>query len=172
VNAMSASMAAHMAEMGLLTSVLAPAIVLATRRRWSWKTLTRSPALVLPLFVLLHAAITIGMDETDPRPALHLLLHAALLAGAVVFWLPVLGPRSRLGTAARCVYLFLAAPALDLAAVVVVARGDSVGGLAMIVAMLPIGFTAVVMIWRWMQAEERDVRAQQVIAAEVARPEE
>jgi cytochrome c oxidase assembly factor CtaG len=137
--------------MGAVTSVVAPAAVLLTRRRLPPWALLRMPAAVaLVGFLLLHAAVVLSDHDTlDPTG---FALHAALFAGALAFWLPVLGPR-RLDDGLRAGYLFLAAPSLDLPAVVTVARGNSAGGLAMIVAMMPIGVTAVVLAWRWMVAE-------------------
>jgi cytochrome c oxidase assembly factor CtaG len=153
---------AHMAEMGLITSAVAPGILLLARRGWGWRwaglRLLPLPAPVLLAgFVVLHAAITLAMDGSEPSPPVHLVLHAVLLFGALAFWLPVLGP-DPLTPAGRMVYLFVGAPALDLAAVVVVARGDSAGGLAMIVAMLPIGLAALGSTWHWLVEEERAVR--------------
>lgn len=148
----------HMAEMGVITSLLAPAIILEGRRRWSWSLLSLPAPVALVGFVLLHGAITLGMDSMAAGRVSSLLLHAALLVGAIVFWLPVLAGPHRLDRAGRAVYLFLGAPALDLAGVVVVARGDSVGGLAMIVAMFPIGLAAVWAAWSWINGEEADVR--------------
>jgi cytochrome c oxidase assembly factor CtaG len=149
----------HMTGMGLLTSVLAPLVTVAGRRSAVLRTLTWPAWIALPGFLALHAAITVLMGVHEPRPPMHAALDALLLAGAVIFWLPVLGqPGRRLDDLGRCVYLFLAAPSLDLPAVVLVARGDSVGGLAMIVAMLPIGLAAVALIWRVMTAEEAAAR--------------
>lgn len=150
--------AAHMAEMGLFTSVVAPVLVLALRRRTTWGPLSWPAYTALPMFVLLHGAITLWMHAHEPPPLIHLLLHGLLLLGGVVFWLPVLAGRHRLDPAGRTVYLFLGAPALDLAGVIVVATGDSVGGLTMIVAMLPIGLVAVALAWRWIVDDERAAR--------------
>lgn len=61
-------------------------------------------------------------------------------------------------------YLFLSAPALDLAGVMVVILGDAPGGLAMIVGMLPAGGIAIVVTWQWVTREEEDLTEQ------VARP--
>jgi cytochrome c oxidase assembly factor CtaG len=145
--------AVHMAGMGALVSLLAPALVLATRHRFRW-----SPGWgALPAFVALHAALMLWMDVREPVLPVHLVLETLLVAGAVLFWLPVLGA-GRLDDTARCVYLFLATPSLDLPAVVIVARGHAAGGLSMIVAMLPIGLAAVVLTWRYLLAEERSVQ--------------
>jgi hypothetical protein len=76
-----------------------------------------------------------------------------LIAISLVFWLPVIGRSRRLSDAGQTVYLFLAMPAMDLAGVFVVLHGDATGGLAMIVAMLPVGGAAVLLTWRWMLAE-------------------
>lgn len=145
----------HMAAMGAVTSVLAPLTILATRRRLSWSLLRVPPALALVGFLLLHAAVV--LSDRDTLDLTGVVLHAALFAGALAFWLPVLGAK-RLDDGLRAGYLFLAAPSLDLPAVVTVARGDSAGGLAMIVAMMPIGMTAVVLAWHWMAAEADDDR--------------
>jgi cytochrome c oxidase assembly factor CtaG len=161
---MTSGMIAPMAGMGLLTSVVAPAVVLATRARWQWRRLTLPAGIALPGFVLAHAGITLVLTLGTPTRTVTVTLHLVLFLAAVVFWLPVLGPCARLSRPARCVYLFLAAPALDLAGVVVVATGDSAGGLAMIVAMLPIGLAAVGLTWRWLQDEERAVQAEAATA--------
>jgi cytochrome c oxidase assembly factor CtaG len=137
---------AHMAVAGLLVSVLAPLLLLLVR------ALGVDPpappaAVVAPGFVLVHAAATLV-------PALAGVAPLLLLCGGVLFWVPVLG-RSRLSEAGRIVYLFAAMPALDLPAVWLVAGGDGTGGIAMVLGMLPIGFTALVLAWRWMCDEER-----------------
>lgn len=147
--------APHMVEMGAFTSVVAPVLVLALRRRISWGPLSWPAYAALPMFVLVHGAITLWMHAHEPSVPMHLLLHALLLGGAVIFWLPVLAGRHRLDPGGRAIYLFLGAPALDLAGVIVVATGDAVGGLAMIVAMLPIGLVAVALAWRWISEDER-----------------
>lgn len=141
---------AHMAAMGLLVAVVAPAVLRVAlvvapgldRRR-------PHAALVLGGFVVLHAVDTLGTATAWNGAAL-----LVLLLGALVFWTPVLGDR-RLPPAQQVVYLFAAMPLLDLAGVWLVARGDSVGGLAMIVGMLPMAGFAVAVTWRWVTAEER-----------------
>jgi hypothetical protein len=120
-------------------------------------TVVGTSSVVLPLFLGVHAAITVWMAFHDPTAPAHVALHGALLAAAVLFWLPVLGRRRRLGDAGRMVYLYLAMPTLDLAGVYVVLRGDPMGGIAMIAAMLPLGMAAVAVTWRWIVAEERRV---------------
>jgi cytochrome c oxidase assembly factor CtaG len=89
-----------------------------------------------------------------PPPATDAAFHLGLLIVSLWFWLPVIGPRP-LTEAAQCVYLFLAMPTMDLAGVYVVLHGDAGGGLAMIVAMLPVGVVAVVRTWQWIVREER-----------------
>ncbi|MBL1082576.1 hypothetical protein JK359_11385 [Streptomyces actinomycinicus] len=88
-----------------------------------------------------------------------LVTQPLLVVAAVLFWLPVLAPtRHRLDDPARCLYLFLAAPLLDLPAVGVVAAGRSAEGLAMIVGMLPVGIAAAASTWSWVNREEREAR--------------
>lgn len=143
----------HMAAMGLLTSVVAPGVVLLTRDRIGWHALTPPAWLILPVFVLLHGVVTVSMVVRAWPIADDMAMHSLLFAGAIGFWLPVL--TDRISPAGRCLYLFIAAPALDLAAVYAVVFGDPSGGLAMIVAMLPIGLVAVAITWRWVVEEER-----------------
>lgn len=145
----------HLAGMGLLVSLGAPALIAGTRRFVPWHRVWAPPLLTLPGFVVLHGAITVAMAHTAPATAAATATHGVLLLGAVVFWLPVVVPGGR-SEATRCVYLFLAGPALDLAAVYLVITGDEAGGLSMIVGMLPIGLAAVALTWRWLTREERE----------------
>ncbi|HEX6469396.1 MAG TPA: hypothetical protein VF069_09895 [Streptosporangiaceae bacterium] len=149
----------HMGFAGVATSVLAPALVVLARnvrRPWNPDRFAVPAAVAWPLFVAAHTAIMIPMGVGDPPVAADLGLHAVLMACAVLFWLPVLGLRRRLSDPGRMLYLFLAAPVLDLAGVWIVAEGNSAGGLAMIVGMLPLGVAAVATTWRWIAREERE----------------
>lgn len=134
--------------MGLLVSVAAPVLLLVLGRaapqldRWSLPV-----GVTLPGFVVLHAAVTV-YDHSPAPLSLEAAAHMALLAGAVLFWAPVLGARRRLPDAGRMLYLFAAMPPLDLAGVWLVAVGDSAEGLSMIVGMLPMGLAAVVITWK------------------------
>lgn len=150
---------AHMAEMGLETSVVAPALLIATRDRLPWHAVALPAAVALPLFLVVHAAITIGMAFHEPPAIEHLALHGLLLLVAFWFWRPVFGRTRRLSDPGRVAYLFLAMPTMDLAGVYVVLQGDSTGGIAMIVAMLPVGFTTLTLAWRWLISEEREASA-------------
>lgn len=149
----------HMATMGLLVAVAAPALLLALTLaaprldRW-----TAPAGVALPGFVALHLALTVYTGRGPVPPPLDTAAHLALLVGAMLFWAPVLGIRRRLPDAGRMVYLFAAIPLLDLAAVWLVAVGDSAGGLAMITGMLPMGIAAVAVTWRWISREERRAR--------------
>lgn len=142
---------------GAVSSLLAPAVLLALRGWPSLRRLRVPAGLAAPGFVLVHAAITAAL-AVGVGPARWSLLHVALLAAAVVFWLPVLGPR-RLPGGPCALYLFLSSPLLDLAALGVIVAGDSLGGLAMLAAMLPINAAAVLLAWRWIVAEEREAEA-------------
>ncbi|MBV7697818.1 hypothetical protein KWI83_19880 [Streptomyces sp. TRM70350] len=79
-----------------------------------------------------------------------------LLSAAVTFWVPVVArTRHRLSDTGQCLYLFLAAPLLDIPALGVIAAGHSAEGLAMIVGMLPLGIAAAALTWSWINREER-----------------
>lgn len=145
----------HMAGMGLLVSVIAPGLLLVLGRAAPQLDRATVPAAAaLPGFVTLHAVVTV-YSAYDPVPLLDAAAHLALLAGAMLFWAPVMWARHRLPDAGRMLYLYLAIPLLDMAGVWLVAVGDSVGGLSMIVGMLPMGVTAVVITWNWISREER-----------------
>ncbi|HVV23012.1 MAG TPA: hypothetical protein VHF06_26480 [Pseudonocardiaceae bacterium] len=140
------------AASGATTSVVAPGLLLSTRRWVDWDRLAVRAGLALPGFVVLHALITLALAQRPSAP-LWLALHVPLLLGAVVYWLPVFGTVRRLDDAMRMLYLFLSAPPLDLAGVLVVILGDQDGGVAMIVGMLPAGLAAVLVTWQWINNE-------------------
>jgi len=146
-----------MAVSGLLVAAGVPALLLATPEHGLWSRLSQPWTVALPLFVTLHAVVTL-MSPTVSSLWFRVLLEAALLCGAAVYWLPVLGSRHRLDEPARAVYLYVSMPLLDLPAVVMVALGHVVGGLAMVVSMLPIGVAAWAITWRWISEEERLTR--------------
>lgn len=149
-----------MGGMGLLVSVPAPAVVLLTRRATYWDRLPPAAAVGV-VFVLVHAAAMVLMEQSVSL-FVDVLLHVCLFVAAVAFWVPVFSTgRRRLSDAGRCVYLFLFMPTLDLVAIYLIVTGQAVGGLAMIVGMLPIGLIAVAITWGWVVREERLVRATQ-----------
>lgn len=148
-----------MALSGFTVSVLVPGLIRATRDRRTWERMTLPAGVVLPLFVVLHAAAVLAPAVFPLEPGSRVLLEAALVAGSFLFWLPVVGPGRRLSDPGRCVYLFLAGPALELPAVFLIALGHTMGGLAMIGAMLPVGGAAMAVTWRWIIAEERAAQA-------------
>ncbi len=140
----------HMAVMGLVVGAVAPALLWALVRRAPRIDRFAPPAAVtLPAFVVLHAAVTLGGAGAGA------IAHTVLLLGATTFWTPVFGTHRRLADGGRVLYLYLAMPMLDLAGVWMVATGDSAGGLAMIVGMLPMAAVAVAITWRWIAAEDR-----------------
>lgn len=145
----------HMAAMGLLVSVAAPAVVLVVTRWAPRLDRGSAPAAVaLPGFVLLHFAVTAASGHTH-RATIAAAAHGALFLAALLFWAPVFGARRRISDAARTVYVYTAMPLLDLAGVWLVAVGDVAGGLAMIVGMLPMGLIAVAVTWEWIGREQR-----------------
>lgn len=149
----------------MVTAVLVPGLLLGTRRAVRWDRLALPAGVALPAFVVLHGAITFLLAQRPP-PGLWLLLHVPLLLGAVVYWLPVLGTARRLPDPLRVLYLFLSAPALDLAGVLVIVLGDGPGGLAMIVGMLPAAVIAILVTWQWISHEDDDIG----MVAAVSRP--
>jgi cytochrome c oxidase assembly factor CtaG len=147
--------AVHMVEHAVLTGIVAPALVLG----WIALGLPRprggSPALAWSVFLLAQWAfhLTPLLEQSGDRPGLHAAEHLAFLVVGVWFWLPVLG--SGLGDPGRSLYLFLAAPAVDLVGVALMVRGDGAAGVAMLAGTLPILLAAIVITWRWLVREHR-----------------
>lgn len=147
--------AAHMVEHAVLTGVLAPALVLA------WIALGRrrpdggSPVLAWSAFVAVQWAfhLTPLLEQSQGRPVLHATEHLVFLVAGVWFWLPVLG--SSLGDPGRSLYLFLAAPAVDLVGIALMVRGEGAAGVAMLAGTLPIVLAAIVVTWSWLVREHR-----------------
>ncbi|MFJ7150298.1 hypothetical protein ACIQVT_19160 [Streptomyces sp. NPDC100445] len=143
---------------GLLIAAGVPALIHRTRAWPGWGRISLPAAVALPLFVVLHAAAVLT-EPFVPSALARGIVEAFLLYAALLYWLPVLGTRHRLSDPARCMYLYLSMPLLDLPAVAMVAMGHTAGGLAMVAAMLPIGLAALGITWRWINQEERLAQA-------------
>jgi hypothetical protein len=137
---------------GATTGILAPLVMLAARGRTD--RFRFPPVAVAGGFIVVHGAITLSL-LLDPPLLAWVGEHVVLLAGAMLFWLPVLARNRHLAGDAKFVYLLVTSSMLDLAGVVVVGLGHPDDGLAMIVGMLPVNGAAVVIVWQWMRAEER-----------------
>ncbi|MFF4213083.1 hypothetical protein ACFYZE_27755 [Streptomyces sp. NPDC001796] len=156
------AMAGHvwsMAVTGLSVSALVPAVIRATRRHPLWWRLSLPAGAALPFFLVLHAAATLAHTGAARPPGPMTWWEAAVVVAALWFWLPVVGIRHRLTDPGRCLYLYLSMPLLDLPAVGLIAAGENAAGLTMVVSMLPVGFAALTVTWRWIHAEEaRELR--------------
>jgi cytochrome c oxidase assembly factor CtaG len=145
----------HMVEHSVLAMVVAPMTVLA----WTAVGLPRlrisRPALAWAAFVaaqwLFH--LTPLLEQSQGGPVLHAAEHVAFFAVGVWFWVPVLG--GGWGDPGRSLYLFLAAPAVDLVGAALMARGDEAAGVAMLAGSLPIVVAAVAVTWQWLTREQR-----------------
>jgi cytochrome c oxidase assembly factor CtaG len=150
--------AEHMVEHSLLSGVVAPAIVVG----WIALRLPRlpagSPLLAWSAFVAAQWTfhLTPLLERSQGSFALHGAEHLAFLAIGVWFWAPVLG--GALGDPGRSLYLFTAAPAVDLVGVALMVRGDVGAGVAMLAGTLPIVVAAGIVTWRWL-AREHDEQA-------------
>lgn len=151
---------AVMAWSAVLVAAVVPSAVRCLRHSPLWERISVPAAMALPLLVLTHAWAVLG-DAAGIAPAGGArVTEPVLLATAVLFWLPAVArTRHRLDDPGRCVYLFLAAPLLDLPAVGMVAAGHTAAGLAMIVGMLPVGIAAAAVTWSWVNREEREALA-------------
>jgi cytochrome c oxidase assembly factor CtaG len=159
---------AQMIAMGLTMTVACPLLVVAVRRRGWLRSLRLRPVWTLVAFFFSHSFITLAMAD-DHATWVQVTLWVAMLPAGFAFYQPVFGAR-RMSDAARCVYLFTSGPCLDLAAVaLIVIFHDAVGGIGMIVGMLPLGLTAMVTTWRWALREEREAAVADVAAGWQAR---
>ncbi|GEC05350.1 hypothetical protein SSP24_30050 [Streptomyces spinoverrucosus] len=159
------SSVAAMALSGLVPTAVVPGVMSLVGRAPLWERVSLPPGVALPLLVLLHAWVVLA-DLVHPLPAAVTLgSELVLLSAAVTFWVPVVAyTRHRLSDPGRCLYLFLAAPLLDLPALGVIAAGHSAEGVAMIVGMLPLGIAAAALTWSWILREERQARMEAVQA--------
>jgi cytochrome c oxidase assembly factor CtaG len=157
--------AAHMVEHSLITGLVAPLLVLAwarlrrpVRPPWLGRALWAWSVFVATQWIF-H--LTPLLEASREIPVLHAAEHLAFLAVGVWFWLPVLaGDRSvRLGEAERALYLFVAAPAVDLVGVALMVRGDGGAGVAMLAGTLPIVAAAGIATWQWLTSEQRRATA-------------
>jgi hypothetical protein len=145
-----------MAWSGFLVAAVVPSLVLLVPRARLWGRVSLPAWAALPLLVVVHAWSVLGDPAGLAPPGGAWVTEPLLLAAAVLFWLPVTTrTRHRLSEPGRCLYLFLAAPLLDLPALGVIAAGHSAQGLAMIVGMLPLAVSAAAVTWWWVIREER-----------------
>jgi cytochrome c oxidase assembly factor CtaG len=148
--------AGHMVEHSLLAMVVAPLAVLA----WTTLGLPRPrlarPALAWLAFVVVQWVVHLTplLEQSQGSPVLHGAEHVAFFAVGVWFWYPVLG--GGLGDPGRSLYLFGAAPAVDLVGAALMVRGDEAAGVAMLAGSLPIVFAAIAVTWRWLAREDRE----------------
>ncbi|WP_258056060.1 hypothetical protein [Streptomyces sp. Ru62] len=148
---------AAMTWSAVLVAAVVPVAVRCLRHSPLWERISVPAAVALPLLVLTHAWAVLGDAAGIAPPGGARATEPVLLATAVLFWLPAVArTRHRLDDPGRCVYLFLAAPLLDLPAVGMVAAGRTAAGLAMIVGMLPVGVAAAAVTWSWVNREERE----------------
>jgi cytochrome c oxidase assembly factor CtaG len=148
--------AEHMVEHSLLSGVAAPAIILA----WAALRLPRLPAgpplLAWGAFVAAQWVfhLTPLLERSQDSFVLHGAEHLAFVAIGVWFWAPVIG--GGLGDPGRSLYLFTAAPVVDLVGVALMVRGDEAAGVAMLAGTLPIVIAAGIVTWRWLAREHRE----------------
>jgi cytochrome c oxidase assembly factor CtaG len=150
--------AEHMIEHSLLAMVAAPLIVIAWARVGLPRLGPGHPAVAWAAFVIAQWVfhLTPLLEASRGEPLAHAAEHLAFLAAGVWFWVPVLGRSSRLGDPERCLYLALAAPAVDLVGAALMVRGDEGAGVAMLAGSLPIVAAAIAIAWRWLGREERE----------------
>ena len=179
------SLAAHMVQHGLLTTVSAPLLVLgqpvvlalrvapaSARRRFYCATarlgLVLDPWVALAAFVAVQWLVhwPAVLDAGEAQAPLHAALHVLLLTSAVAFFLPVLGrqpvPR-RLGSARAVAHLAIASVLVDLISVPYLAGGHGDAAAAMLAAMAPLALLATALGWRGVVREEQDMRRREAL---------
>jgi cytochrome c oxidase assembly factor CtaG len=171
------SLTGHMVQHGLLTAVAAPLLVLGepvtlglrlaspAHRRAAYRALhalrhALGPWSGLALFVTVQwlAHWPAVLDRSEQHPALHAAVHVALMASAVVFFLPLLGrqpvPR-RVPGGRAALHLMVAISLVDLVSVPYLATGRGEAAAAMLAAMSPLAVIAVALAWQSVLREER-----------------
>ena len=150
------SSVAPMALGGLTLVAVVPGVMWPARRAPLWERVSLPPGVALPALVVLHAWSVLADLLHPMSAAVTAVSELVLLTAAVTFWVPVVArTRHRLSDPGRCLYLFLAAPLLDLPVLGLIATGRSAEGLAMMVGMLPLGIAAAALTWSWINREER-----------------
>jgi cytochrome c oxidase assembly factor CtaG len=149
--------AGHMVEHSLLAMVVAPVTVLAWMALGLPRPRLGHPAVAWSAFIVAQWVfhLTPLLDQSQGNPVLHGAEHVAFFAVGVWFWFPVLA--GRLGDPGRSLYLFGAAPAVDLVGAALMVRGDEAAGVAMLAGSLPIVFAAIAVTWQWLSREEHEV---------------
>ncbi len=169
----------HMIQHAIFVSVAAPLLVLAAPVALALRVLHGSdreallelirsrpvrlithPTVAWPLFIAVQWVVNLTplVHVGDDQPLLHAAVHAAIFWSAVLFWLPVIGhnPIARpLGGWERSIYLFAAAPALDLIGALLLSRGENAAAIAMLAGMLPVTFAAIAVTWSHINEEHR-----------------
>lgn len=153
--------AGHMVEHSILSGVVAPAIVLAWGALGLPALRVRHPLAAWGAFIAAQWVfhLTPLLADSQGFPVLHAAEHLAFIAIGVWFWIPVLSPNGGLGDPGRSLYLFGAAPAVDLVGVMLMSRGEQAAGVAMIAGGMPIVIAAVAVTWSWIAREHREARA-------------
>jgi putative membrane protein len=197
-----ARLSAHMVQHLLLTLVAAPLLVAGTPFALLLRALPRraarglvralrSPAgrfLTHPLLgwsllpALMLATHLTGLYELALRhPLVHATEHAAYVAAALLFWLPVLGDaptKHRLGAVGRLLYLLLAMPAMAAPGVVLsidehvrypsygagpaaLADQHAAGAIMWVAGSIVAGALTVIAAWLALEQEERRAAARE-----------
>jgi cytochrome c oxidase assembly factor CtaG len=153
--------AGHMVEHSVLSGIVAPAIVLAWAALGLPRLRVRYPLVAWGAFVVAQWVfhLTPLLADSQGAPVLHTAEHLVFIAIGVWFWVPVLSPGGGLGDPGRSLYLFGAAPAVDLVGVMLISRGDEPAGVAMLAGGMPIVIAAVWVTWAWIAREHREARA-------------
>lgn len=147
-------MTMHMVEHSVLTSLLAPALVLAFRG------LVPRPRVGVAWALFVGTLWTLNvpgvLDWISMRPVAEGAAGLVVLAASMLFWAPLLTRRAPLRGLAAGAYLITAGMATDLIGAWYMAMGETEAGVAMVVGMLPLGVAAVVLTWLGLVSEERD----------------
>jgi len=146
-------MTLHMVAHSLITSVVAPVLVLAFRG--SAPRVRPLAAWVLFVGTLWALNVPRVLDWITTRPAAYVVAGVVVLAVSFVFWAPVLGRRRSLRGLVAGAYLIAAGMATDLIGAWYMAMGETAAGVAMVVGMIPLGVAAVVLMWSGLVDEER-----------------
>ena len=143
------SLVAHMAANALFVSIAAPLVAVGLGR--PQRRVPVLPAAVCLVLVqwTVHATPVLAAVRGDAW--WQLLEHTAVIASSLAFWWAVLA----LEAPVAALVLLAVMPLNDAVSAWLMATGHAAAGAAMAAGMMPLAFVAVVLLWRWMVAEER-----------------
>jgi ubiquinol-cytochrome c reductase cytochrome c subunit len=146
------SLVEHMAANALFVSIAAPLLAVGLARPRRRMAVVPAAACLVAVQWTIHATPVLAAVRGDAW--WQLLEHTAVIATSLAFWWAVLAVEAPVAA----LVLLAVMPLNDAVSVWLMATGHTAAGAAMVAGMMPLAFVAVLLLWRWMVAEERAAR--------------